>query len=37
MARPTVTPTGREITFAEHEIIVSKTDTAGVITYANDV
>jgi len=37
MARPTITPTGREITFAEHEIIVSKTDTRGVITYANDV
>ena len=37
MARPTTTPTGREITFAEHEIIVSKTDMHGVITYANDV
>ena len=37
MARPTTTPTGREVTFAEHEIIVSKTDPAGVITYANDV
>ena len=28
-------PTGRERTFAEHEIIVSKTDLRGVITYAN--
>jgi PAS domain S-box-containing protein len=37
MARPTIPPTGREITFAEHEIIVSKTDLTGVITYANDV
>ena len=37
MARPTTIPTGREASFAEHEIIVSKTDTHGVITYANDV
>lgn len=37
MARPTIVPTGREGTFAEHEIIVSKTDMHGVITYANDV
>lgn len=37
MARPTTAPTGNEITFAEHEIIVSKTDPHGVITYANDV
>ena len=37
MARPTTIPTGREITFAEHEIIVSKTDQRGVITYANEV
>ena len=37
MARPTTTPTGNEVHFAEHEIIVSKTDTHGVITYANDV
>lgn len=35
MAKPT--PTGREITFGENEIIVSKTDTRGIITYANDV
>jgi len=31
------TPTGRETQFGENEIIVSKTDTRGVITYANDV
>lgn len=31
------TPTGREITFGDDEIIVSKTDPRGVITYANDV
>lgn len=37
MARPTTIPTGKEVTFAEHEIIVSKTDPRGVITYANDV
>ena len=37
MARPTIAPTGTEVTFAEHEIIVSKTDSRGVITYANDV
>ncbi|SDZ32905.1 PAS domain S-box-containing protein [Micromonospora pattaloongensis] len=32
-----VRPTGVERTFDEDEIIVSKTDTRGVITYANDV
>ncbi|MEG3617737.1 PAS domain-containing protein [Magnetovibrio sp. PR-2] len=37
MARPTITPTGVERTFAKEEIIVSKTDPSGVITYANDV
>lgn len=31
------TPTGREITFGDDELIVSKTDLRGVITYANDV
>lgn len=31
------TPTGVERTFREHEIIVSKTDLTGKITYANDV
>ena len=36
--RPTrVQPTGVERTFDEDEIIVSKTDRRGVITYANDV
>lgn len=35
MSRPT--PTGREISFATDEIIVSKTDLHGRITYANDV
>jgi len=31
------TPTGRERTFNDEEIIVSKTDLSGRITYANDV
>lgn len=35
MARPT--PVDRERTFGENEIIVSKTDSKGRITYANDV
>lgn len=30
-------PTGKEVFFSESEIIVSKTDLRGVITYANDV
>ena len=29
--------TGKEVTFAENELIVSKTDTRGIITYANDI
>jgi len=37
MARPTLAPTGKERTFERDEIIVSKTDPTGVITYANDV
>lgn len=37
MARPTILPTGREVTFKEHEVIVSKTDLKGIITYANPV
>ena len=37
MARTTAIPTGREVYFDEHEIIVSKTDPSGRITYANDV
>jgi len=28
-------PTGREVRFEDHQMIVSKTDTRGVITYAN--
>ncbi|MCC7010700.1 MAG: PAS domain S-box protein [Acidobacteria bacterium] len=31
------TPTGREVRFGENELIVSKTDLKGRITYANDV
>lgn len=31
------TPTGQERSFGEDELIVSKTDLRGVITYANDV
>ncbi|BCY14642.1 PAS domain-containing protein [Actinoplanes sp. L3-i22] len=30
-------PTGIERTFGDHEMIVTKTDPRGVITYANDV
>lgn len=37
MSRPTVTPTGNERTFNSSEIIVSKTDLAGKITYINEV
>lgn len=37
MARPPVAPTGREVFFDEEQIIVSKTDLRGIITYANDV
>ena len=37
MSRPSTTFSGREKSFAEHEIIVSKTDLRGVITYVNDV
>jgi PAS domain S-box-containing protein len=33
----TVRPTGIERPFSQHEIIVSKTDPQGRITYANDV
>jgi PAS domain S-box-containing protein len=35
MQRPS--PTNRERTFAENEIIVSKTDLKGRITYVNDI
>ncbi|WP_448202839.1 PAS domain-containing protein [Azospirillum sp. sgz302134] len=37
MALTGVTLSGRERTFHEDEIIVSKTDLKGLITYANDV
>ena len=37
MKKPIITPTGRERSFAEDEIIVSKTDLKGIITYANPV
>ena len=37
MAPPKIQPTGRERTFGRDEIIVSKTDPKGRITYANDV
>jgi len=36
MARHPI-PTGREITFAPDDVIVSKTDLQGKITYVNDV
>lgn len=32
-----IIPSGRERTFGEHELIVSKTDSRGLITYANSV
>ncbi|MBL8840838.1 MAG: PAS domain-containing protein [Planctomycetes bacterium] len=37
MPRSSIVPTGRVITFGEDELIVSKTDCKGVITYANRV
>lgn len=37
MVKPHVRPTGRERSFLEDEIIVSKTNTKGIITYANQV
>ena len=36
MKQPTVTPTGVERFFPEEDIIVSKTDIKGRITYANE-
>ena len=36
-ARTAVRPTGEERSFSADELIVSKTDPRGVITYANDV
>jgi len=37
MARAAIQPTGRQVTFGENEVIVSKTDLKGHITYCNDV
>ena len=37
MARPTIHPTGVERPYGLEELIVSKTDLKGHITYANDV
>lgn len=37
MARNNITPTGRSRSFGENEVIVSKTNLKGMITYANDV
>lgn len=37
MSHPTVQPTGRESPFTRDEIIVTKTDLKGRITYVNDV
>ncbi|MFI5953407.1 PAS domain-containing protein [Cryptosporangium sp. NPDC051539] len=37
MTRPKVVPSGVERTIADDELIVSKTDTRGVLTYVNDV
>lgn len=37
MAKQPIKPTGRESPFSDDEIIVSKTDLKGHLTYANDV
>ncbi len=37
MARPKIQPTGVERTFHPDEIIVSKTDTKGILTYTNKI
>lgn len=37
MARHSVRPIGERVDFAENEIIVSKTDPKGRITYCNDI
>lgn len=37
MRAPTIVPSGVERTFDQDEIIVTKTDTKGVLTYANKV
>jgi len=35
--REQINPTGKERTFGENEIIISKTDPKGLVTYANEV
>ena len=37
MSKYNTTPTGKEVFFDNDELIVSKTDIKGLITYANDV
>jgi len=37
MARPLIKPTGVERTFHPDEVIVSKTDTKGIMTYTNKI
>ena len=37
MARPTIPPTGIARTWPADRLIVSKTDTKGIITYANEM
>jgi PAS domain S-box-containing protein len=37
MAQPSINLTGRDVSFPDDEIIVSKTDTTGRMTYVNDV
>lgn len=37
MKKPKVTPTNVEVKMNEKDLIVSKTDTRGVITYCNDI
>ena len=37
LSKTKATPTGRESPFSENEIIVTKTDTKGRLTYANEV
>ncbi|GEO80402.1 PAS domain-containing protein [Pararhodospirillum oryzae] len=37
MSRPTIRPTNVERFFAEDDVIVSKTDLKGIITYANKI
>ena len=37
MAKYAFAPTGKELTFGEDEVIVSKTDLKGRITYGNEV